>query len=331
MSTKRLGRRLPAIAVAALLAGSGVAAADEIVLAHGANPGNPRSDAAEMFAELVERYSGGAITVNVAGAASLGDDSEMIQSVKVGTIQMTANSQGAFSQVVPEVATLGLPFLFNELPDAWVTLDGPVGAELSARAEKKGFVIIGWWDNGVRHITTVKGPITVPADVEGLKIRTPPDPMTLDIFKALGANPAPLAWSELPTALKTGTFEAQENPLTNIHSAKLHEITTHISLTGHKYEGTPIIANAGWWKGLSDAHRDAIGRAVAEAGWYQRGRNLIDNDRLVTVIKQEGGNFQEVDKQPFVDATASVYESWKGKFPDFVALLTKEAAAAKAQ
>ena len=331
MSSNRCGRRLSAIAVAALLMGSGAAAANEIVLAHGANPGNPRSDAAEMFAELVERYSDGAITVNVAGAASLGDDSEMIQSVKIGTIQMTANSQGAFSQVVPEVATLGLPFLFDELPDAWVTLDGPVGTELSARAEKQGFVIVGWWDNGVRHITTVKGPITAPADVEGLKIRTPPDPMTLDIFKALGANPAPLAWSELPTALKTGTFEAQENPLTNIHSAKLHEITTHISLTGHKYEGTPLIANADWWNGLSDAHRDAVRRAVAEAGWYQRGRNLIDNERLVTVIKQEGGQFQEVDKQPFVEATATVYENWKGKFPDFVALLTKEAAAAKAQ
>lgn len=331
MSTRKSGRRLAAAAFAALLMGSGAAAADEIVLAHGANPGNPRADAAEMFAAMVERYSGGAITVNVAGAASLGDDGEMIQSVKVGTIQMTANSQGAFSQVVPEVATLGLPFLFDSLPDAWATLDGPVGTELSARAEQKGFVIVGWWDNGVRHITTVKGPITAPADVAGMKIRTPPDPMTLDIFKALGANPAPLAWSELPTALKTGTFEAQENPLTNIHSAKLHEITTYISLTGHKYEGTPLIANAGWWNGLSDAQRDLIRRAVGEAGWYQRGRSLIDNERLVAVIKQEGGTFQEVDKQPFVEATASVYESWKGRFPDFVSLLTKEAAGTKAR
>lgn len=323
--------KLAAAAVAALLAGSGAAQAEEIVLAHGSNPGNPRSDAAQMFADLLAQRTNGAITVNVAGSASLGDDAEMIKSVKAGTIHMTANSQGAFSQVVPEVATLGLPFLFDELPDAWEVLDGPVGDALAERAREQGFVVLGWWDNGIRHITTKDGAVSAPADLEGVKIRTPPDPMTLDIFKALGANPAPLAWSELPTALKTGTFDAQENPLVNIHSANLHQITDHISMTGHKYEGTPVIANVGWWSGLSDAHKAAVRESVQDAGWYQRGRSMIDNQRLIPLIKKEGGTFHEVDKAPFIEATRSVYDKWQEKFPEFVSLLREEATEAKGQ
>lgn len=317
-------KTLTAAAVVAL-GTAGAAQGAEFVLAHGSNPGNPRYDAADMFAALVEQYSDGAMTVNVAPSATMGDDAEMLTSAQAGVIQMTANSQGAFSQIVPEAGALGLPFLFAELPAAWEVLDGPIGEELDQLTQERGLKIVTWWDNGIRHITHVDKAIQTPADIAGMKIRTPPSPSTLDLFEAVGANPAPLAWSELPTALRNGTFEGQENPLTNIHSARLHEITPHISMSAHKYEGTPVLASLSWWEGLSEEEQAIVQRAADEAGWYQRGRSMIDAVKLVAVLEEEGAQFHEVDIEAFKDATASVYDNWESELGDFVPRLREAA------
>ena len=311
-------KSITTLAAAGLLAFAAQASAEEIVFGHGAHPGNPRFDAANMFAALIAANSDGKYEVNIASAETLGNDVEMLKAAKTNVIQMTANSQGPLAQIIPEVGALGLPFLFKDLPTAWKVLDGPIGDELDKLAEAKGYVIVAWWDNGIRNISHVSKAIKTPDDVKGMKIRTPADKSTLDAFKALGANPAPLAWSELPTALRAGTFEGQENPLTNIYSAKLHEITPYIALSAHKYESTPVVAGLTWWKGLSQADRKMIKEAAVEAGWYQRGRNMIDAVKLVDVLKKEGAKFSKVDTEAFQKATASVYDLWAQDLGDFV-------------
>ena len=300
--------------------------AAEVILAHGNNPGNPRYDAANMFAAIVPLCSPD-LTVKVAPSATMGDDAEMLTSAQAGVIQMTANSQGTMAQIVPEMGMLGLPFLFSDLPNAWKVLDGEVGQMLDEKAQKAGLKIITFWDNGIRNVTHVSKFVSTPAEIKGMKIRTPPDQVTIDIFKALGANPAPLAWSELPTALRAGTFDGQENPLVNIYSAKLHEITPYITMTGHKYEGTPVVAGLGWWKSLSDGQRSCIERSAKEAGWYQRGRSLMDNANLKTTMEKEGAKFKNVDQKIFSDATKSVYDKYEKQYGDFVVKLRKAAAA----
>jgi len=210
----KLKLKLLALLASTMIAGS--AQADEVIFAHGNNPGNPRYIAAEKWAELFTACTGGKHTVNVAPSATMGDDVEMLTSTTAGVIQVTANSQGAMSQIVPEIGLLGLPFLFKDLPTAWKVLDGDVGKMLDERAQTAGLKIIGFWDNGIRNISHVSKNVPEPADLAGMKIRTPPDQMTIDIFSALGAAPAPLAWSELPTALQSGVFDGQENPLVNI-------------------------------------------------------------------------------------------------------------------
>ena len=162
---------------------------------------------------------------------------------------MSANSQGALSTVVPEFSALGMPYLFQSTEHAWKVLDGPVGEELAKKTEAKGMILLGIMDNGIRHTSNNKRPIAKPEDLEGIKLRTPPDTMTLDIFKSLGANPGPLAFSELYIALQQGVFDGQENPLMNIYSSKLHEVQKYISLTGHKYETTPVLASKMIWAG----------------------------------------------------------------------------------
>lgn len=320
--TKRLKITAAAAALAVGITASANAA--EFILAHGANAGNPRFDAANLVADLVASCTKGALTVNVAPSATMGDDAEMLVSAQSGVIQMTANSQGAMAQIVPEVGMLGLPFLFGSLPDAWKKLDGKVGALIDKKAQAKGMKVVGWWDNGIRNVTHVSKHMKDPAALKGMKIRTPPDEVTLAMFKALGANPAPLAWSELPTALRSGAFEGQENPLTNIYSAKLHDITPYITMTGHKYESTPVVAGLAWWKGLSDADRTCIGDAVKQAGWYQRGRSHMDNASLRAKMKAEGAKFMDVDQAAFAKATAGVYDSYAKQFGELITLLREK-------
>lgn len=304
---------------------TGVAQADEIILAHGANPGNPRTVAAEKWAELFSACTGGASTVNVAPSATMGDDAEMLTSATAGVIQVTANSQGAMSQIVPEIGLLGLPFLFKDLPTAWEVLDGEVGGMIDARAQVAGLKVLGFWDNGIRNVSHVSKTVPEPSDLAGMKIRTPPDQMTVDIFEALGASPAPLAFSELPTALQSGVFDGQENPLVNIYSSKIHEITPFITLTGHKYESTPVVAGLAWWSGLDEATQNCALQATAEAGKMQR-QMVADSDaQLIPKMEAEGVTFAEANKAAYQAATQSVYDKYAEQYPELVAALRKAA------
>ena len=304
---------------------AGAVQADEIIFAHGANPGNPRFVAAEKWGEIFTACTGGATTVNVAPSATMGDDVEMLTSATAGVINVTANSQGPLSQIVPEIGLLGLPFLFKDLPTAWAVLDGEVGTMLDERAQTAGLKILGFWDNGIRQVSHISRNVSSPEDIKGMKIRTPPDQMTVDIFEALGANPAPLAFSELPTALQSGVFDGQENPLTNIFSSKIHEITKYITLTGHKYESTPVVAGLAWWSGLDEAAQACALQATQEAGKLQREMSLEADTTLIPKMEAEGVVFAEADRDAYIAATASVYDKYAETFPELVAALKKAA------
>ncbi|NHA68265.1 DctP family TRAP transporter solute-binding subunit [Phycicoccus flavus] len=314
---------IAALALGACGSGSGSTGADESrswILGHGAAPGNPRTIAADQFAKAVSEGSAGRLTVQVQGSEQLGSDAQMLQSVKTGTLAFSANSQGPLSADVPQVGLIGLPFLFDEPGQAYEVLDGEVGDQLAAEAEKKGFKVLAWWDNGIRDITNNARPINSPADVEGLKIRTPEDPMTVDIFSALGANPTPLAFGELYLALRQGTVDGQENPLTNIASAKLDEVQKYLALTGHKYEATPFVMNLGEWEKLSDADQQVVLQAAEDARDAQRTMNDEQNAQL----RQELANSMTVtepDKEAFREATKGVYDKYGQQFPDLVKAL----------
>ncbi|HEX9858338.1 MAG TPA: TRAP transporter substrate-binding protein DctP, partial [Paracoccaceae bacterium] len=153
------------------------AQAEEIILGHGAAPTNPRHLAAKLFATQVASCTGGAITVNVADSGTMGDDVELLTSAASGVIQITANSQGATGQIIPEINAIGLPFLFADEATAWRVLDGEVGVMIDEKAQAAGLKVLAFWDNGIRHVSHMSKSITTPADLSGMKIRTPPDEM----------------------------------------------------------------------------------------------------------------------------------------------------------
>lgn len=293
-------------------------AAQNLQLSHNAAAGNPKDVASLKFAELVKEKSGGRLNVDVGGAAQFGDDAETITNMRLGTIAFSANSQGTTSAVVPEMALLGLPFLFQSLDQAEAVMDGPVGDKLEAAAEAQGLVVVGWWNNGIRQVSNSKGPITTPADLAGMKIRTPPDPMTIDIFTALGASPTPMAFSELYIALQQGVVDGQENPLINIHSSKLHEVQPFISLTNHKYEATPFLASKMIMDTLSPEDQQIVRDAAQEAGELNRQMVKDQTESLQGELEAFGIKFNEVDPAPFVEATQPVYDKWREQFPDLV-------------
>jgi tripartite ATP-independent transporter DctP family solute receptor len=309
---------------------SSVLAQQKLVLGHGAAPGNPRHEAAVFFADKVKERSGGKIEVQVAPSAQLGDDAAMVTSLRSGTLDISANSQGAVSNVVPEYAAFGMPFLFSNLNAAWRVLDGPLGKELAQKSEEKGLVVLGYWDNGIRQMSNSKKPILTPEDLKGMKMRTPPDPVTVDIMKSVGADPQQIKFAELYVALQQGVVDGQENPLMNIHASKLHEVNKFISLTGHKYEMTPLLMSKRSWDKLSAADRKILQDAATEATALQRKLSAEADSKLIGDLRAAGARVDTVNQAPFAKATESVTQKWySSPIGDYVKKVVAAARAGK--
>ncbi|MEN9543925.1 MAG: hypothetical protein RLZZ598_758 [Pseudomonadota bacterium] len=318
-----------AVAAASLLAGAASAQAVKLTLAHGTALDNPRHVAALKFAEVAKAKSGGRIEVTVAGAAQLGDDAAMVTALRTGALDMSANSQGAVANVVPEYAAFGMPFLFSSQAHAWRVMDGPAGKELAEKSAEKGLVVLGYWDNGIRHMSNNKRPLLKPEDLKGLKMRTPPDAVTVDIMQSVGAEAQQIKFSELYVALQQGVVDGQENPLVNVWGGKLHEVQKFISLTGHKYELTPFLIGKRSWDKLSDADKKVVQDAAAEATALQRKLAQEADDKMFAEIKAKGVQIDKVDQAPFMAATAPVVAKWEaGPIGPFV---KKVVAAARAR
>ena len=320
---------LGAIAAAALLPLSAQAQAVKLTLAHGTALDNPRHVACLKFAEVVKARSGGRIDVTVAGAAQLGDDAAMVTALRTGALDMSANSQGAVANVVPEYAAFGMPFLFSSQAHAWKVMDGPAGKELAEKSADKGLVVLGYWDNGIRHMSNSKRALLKPEDLKGLKMRTPPDAVTVDIMQSVGAEAQQIKFSELYVALQQGVVDGQENPLVNIWAGKLHEVQKYISLTGHKYELTPFLIGKRSWDRLSDADKKVVQEAAAEATALQRKLAQESDEKMFAELKAKGVQIDKVDQGPFMTATAPVVAKWEaGPIGPFV---KKVVAAARAK
>lgn len=300
------------LVAAAVLTAAGLAQAQTVKLSlgHGSAPDNPRHIASLKFAELVKAKTNGQVEVTVSPSGQLGTDPALITAVRSGAVDITANSQGAFANVVPEYAAFGMPFLFSDLPSAWKALDGPVGKELADKTAEKGMVVLGYWDNGIRHMSNSKRPLNVPEDMKGLKMRTPPDAVTVDIMTAVGAQAQQIAFTELYVALQQGVVDGQENPLVNIKSAKLYEVNKYISLTGHKYEMTPFVMNKRSFDGLSEANKKAVMEAASEATKLQRNLAQEADNKLEAELKALGAVINRANKAAFEKATANVDDKW---------------------
>jgi tripartite ATP-independent transporter DctP family solute receptor len=203
-----------------------------------------------------------------------------------------------------------MPFLFSTAGQAFKVLDGPLGKELSDKSAEKGLIVLGYWDNGIRHMTNSKRPITKVEDMKGLKMRTPPDTVLVDIMQSLGAEAQQIKFAELYVALQQGVVDGQENPLMNIHASKLYEVQKHLALTSHQFQMTPFLMSKRSWDKLSEADRKAVTEAAAEATALQRKLSQESDDKLLADLKAKGVQVTTVDKAAFEKATSAVDDKW---------------------
>jgi tripartite ATP-independent transporter DctP family solute receptor len=272
------------------------------------------------MASLAQEYSDGEISIQIQGSEQLGSDVQMIQQLQSGALGLTANSQGAMANFVPQANVFGLPFLFESPEAAWEVVDGPVGDKVAEIAEQRGLKVLAWWDNGFRQITNNRRAIESPEDLRGLRIRTPEDAMTISILERLGASPTPLAFGELYVALRQGAVDGQENPLVNIIASNLDEVQDHLAMVDYQYQTTPVLVGIMTWQRLSENAQEALLKSAEEARDYQRELMVAQNDELLEKIQEEGSmQVSFVDTVEFRELTAPVYEHWQGRLGDIVA------------
>ena len=227
----------------AMLAGTAFAAEYKLKLAHEVAVESTQHQAANRFAELVEERTDGAVEIKVYPNSTLGPGQQALNLMRGGSIEIVQSGSTTFNGIVGETAALELPFLFREPEHAYRVLDGKVGQGLLDKLDPHGIKGLAFLENGWREMTNNRHPIRSLEDIKGLKIRTTPNPYHIQAFELLGANPVPMAYSELYTALETGAIDAQEHPLPVLWAAKFYEVQEYLTLTSHAYSPLILVMN----------------------------------------------------------------------------------------
>lgn len=250
-------------------------------------PNSAQYMCAENFAVLVEKASQRKIDVVLHHSASLGSETDILQQVQLGAVEMAIITTGTLDAFVPEIAVLDFPFLFDNAEDADCVLDGPIGRELLDSLEQVGFKGLHFSENGFRHLTNNHVPVRHPDDVKGLKIRVMESQLHRDLWRLLGANPTPMSWP-IYAELQQGTLDGQENPLSIIAEYRLPEVQKYLSLTGHVYSTHTDLANLAWFSSLTADERTLIESAMRNAALWQRAWSRARNNDYFLALKNAG-------------------------------------------
>ncbi len=258
------------------------------------NPDHPVSMGVKKFAELVAAKSGGKLQVKEFPSNQLGTEQQQTSALQGGVQEMQAPATTSLVGIVKDYGVIDFPFTVSNHAQAFALLDGPLGKALLEKLPEKGLVGLAYWDLGFRNVTNSKRPITKPEDLEGLKLRVIPNPVFLDTFKAFGANPVPMSFSELYTALETKTVDGQENPYAVILSNKFYEVQKFLSGTNHVYGTNIILVSKKFWDKLSPAEQKILQDAAIEARDYQRQVSRAAAEKAIVELQAKGMQFNAV-------------------------------------
>ena len=264
----------------------------------------PRTDtqhlAAKKFNELLNEKTKGKIKLKLFPDSTLGNAQTMISGVRGGTIDLEMSGSPNFTGLEPKLNVIDIPFIFKDRAHVYKVLDGEIGQGLLKDLEAQGLKGLAFWDVGFRAFSNSKYPVTKPEDIKGLKVRTNQNPMYIEAFKLLGANPVPMPLAELYTALETRAVDAQEHPIGIFWSSKLYEVQKYLSLTNHGYTPLIVVMNKAKFDALSPELQNAMVEAAKEAGQYQRDLNVKNEKEIITNLQKQGVEvIEKVDTQPF--------------------------------
>ncbi|WP_419187229.1 TRAP transporter substrate-binding protein [Caldimonas tepidiphila] len=292
-------RLMAAATVALATLAAGAAQAQDIKprlirFGYGLNEQSNQGRAVKVFADEVNKLSGGKMKVRAIGAAALGSDTQMQQALIGGAQEMMVGSTATLVGITKEMALWDTPFLFNSVKEADAVLDGPTGEKIKDKLQEKGLVGLVYWENGFRNLTNNKQPVNKLEDLNGVKLRVMQNNVFLDSFKSLGANAVPLPFSELFTALETKAVDGQENPYNTILSSKFYEVQKYLTVTNHVYSPWIVTVSKKWWDGLSKDEQAVLMKAAKTSRDFERKDTREEAAKALAELKAKGMQVNEL-------------------------------------
>lgn len=267
------------------------------------------------LSRLIQERTKGTVKIDIFPAGQLGKgERELVEGLQIGTIDLVVTSTGPIGGFVPQMLVVDLPFLFRDNSHVDKVLDGPIGESLLNELLKAGIKGLAFWENGFRNLTNNKRPINRPEDVKGLKIRTMENEVHMDAFRNLGADPTPMAWGEVYTALQQGVIDGQENPIGIIRTHKIYEVNKHLALTGHVYSPALLLINEKKFKGFSPELQKIFIETGREAARFERKFNRESEAKWLEELKGFGMQITNPDKILFQKATEPTYKKYESRF-----------------
>lgn len=308
---KKMMTAVAAAAILTLLAPA-IAAAQSVPLrlASFANADDTFGQAQRNFAEELSRLSDGDIALDIFNNSTLGSNREAIELAKMGGIDFVVTGVSHATRYAPILDAVLLPYLWKDTETMFDVLDGEIGERINGLLDSEGLTILGWWDNGFRHVSNSRRPINEPGDMQGLTLRTLPSPVHVEFFRQLGAAPVPMDFSELLPALRQGVIDGQENPTAVVYPYQIYEVQRYYSLTGHVNEPMILLASKASLDRLAEDVRATIVEAARNATEFQREINAAREDELMGFLEErmEINEVPEATLERFREVAYSVYD-----------------------
>ena len=304
----------PAVILSVMLATPVIAEPMQLNFGHVGAPGSLFEASANEFARLANAKLGDKAKVVAFGSSQLGKDKELLKKLKLGTVTFALPSS-IMATVADEFGVFDMPYLVKDREHMARIEDKIVWPTLAPIAAAKGYKILAIWENGFRNITNNVRPINVPGDLRDLKLRTPNSVWRVKMFKAYGANPSPLSFSEVFVALQTGTFDGQENPLAQIASGKFQEVQKYLSMTGHVYTPAYVVVGIDRWNKLPADVRDILESTAKETQAYVYQTAAKMEVDLLAELKAGGIKVNNANKDAFIKASKPIYEEFGQTVP----------------
>ena len=292
----RIGLLCAAVSLCALLGTPAAAQVQERTIrwGHLNNTDHPVSFGVQKFAEVLAAKSGGKLKIREFAASQLGNEMQQQSAVRGGTQEILSASTTSLASVVKEFGLLDFPFLVSTTAQAEALAAGPFGQAMIDALPEKDLIGLGYWGLGFRNATNSSRSIAKVEDFAGLKLRVIPNPVFLETITALKANPVPMNFGELYTALENKTVDGQENPYTVILSNKFYEVQKYVSATNHAFTQNILLVSKKFWDKLSPEEQKMMREAVAETREYQREQTRIQAEKALTELKAKGMTFNEI-------------------------------------
>jgi tripartite ATP-independent transporter DctP family solute receptor len=269
----------------------------------------------EKFQPIIKEKTGNKITVEVFPASQLGNERDLAEGLQIGSIDMANIGIGGMMAIDEKLAVFNIPYLITNREKIYNILDGEVGDELfKTYMEPKGITGLGWFENGFRNVTNSKVEIKSPEDLANLKLRVPEVPLLIQLFKTLEANPTPMAFGEVFTALQQKTIDGQENPLVTIYTSRLYEVQKYVSLTHHVWDPFALMISTAIWNNLSPEQQFAMKEASKATVEYQRELCIKADEEMAAKLREKGMTVTEINYNEFIEKLKPMYDEVIPKF-----------------